>query len=93
MAMAFFQQSSIPLGRLIKAIHGENGEASSFYNHVRDQGVCGRIVRSINSMHEKGLVPHSFLHRCVSNGTSTNSGMKHGWGILPSKISFPAFFA
>nr|GEW31634.1 RNA-directed DNA polymerase, eukaryota, reverse transcriptase zinc-binding domain protein [Tanacetum cinerariifolium] len=48
---------------LIKSIHGEHRDGSSFYNHVRDQGVWGRIVRSINSMHEKGLVSHSFFQR------------------------------
>ncbi|GKA97294.1 RNA-directed DNA polymerase, eukaryota, reverse transcriptase zinc-binding domain protein [Tanacetum coccineum] len=49
------------------AIHDEHGDDSSFYNHVRNQGVWGRIVRSINSMHEKGLVPLSFLQRRVVN--------------------------
>nr|GEV83772.1 RNA-directed DNA polymerase, eukaryota, reverse transcriptase zinc-binding domain protein [Tanacetum cinerariifolium] len=49
---------------LIKAIHSEHGDGSSFYNHVRDQGVWGRIVRSINSMHEKDCT----ISDCRNNG-------------------------
>ncbi|GKD52283.1 hypothetical protein Tco_1281259, partial [Tanacetum coccineum] len=77
---------------LIEAIHGENGDASSFYNHVRDQGVYGRIVRSINSMHEKGLVPHSFLQRRVNNGASTKFWSETWMGDSPLKIQFPRLF-
>ncbi|GJW57203.1 RNA-directed DNA polymerase, eukaryota [Tanacetum coccineum] len=46
-------------------------DAASFYNHVGSQGVWGRIVRSINTMHEKGFISHSFLKRRVNNGAST----------------------
>nr|GEU30517.1 RNA-directed DNA polymerase, eukaryota, reverse transcriptase zinc-binding domain protein [Tanacetum cinerariifolium] len=49
---------------LIKAIHGEHGDGSSFYNYVRDQGVWGKIVRSINSMHEKDCT----ISDCWNNG-------------------------
>nr|GEW16323.1 RNA-directed DNA polymerase, eukaryota [Tanacetum cinerariifolium] len=76
---------------LIKAIHDENGDASSFYNHVRDQGVWGRIVRSINSMHEKGLVPHSFLQRHVNNDASTKF-WSETWMDDSLKNQFPLLF-
>ncbi|GKA14061.1 RNA-directed DNA polymerase, eukaryota, reverse transcriptase zinc-binding domain protein [Tanacetum coccineum] len=77
---------------LIKAIHGEHGDGSSFYNHVRDQGVWGRIVRSINSMHEKGLVPHSFLQRRVSNSASTKFWHETWMGDTSLKNQFPRLF-
>ncbi|GJU07589.1 hypothetical protein Tco_1124019 [Tanacetum coccineum] len=88
----FFNNSQSLWVLLIKAIHGENGDASSFYNHVRDQGVWGRIVRSINSMHEKGLVPHSFLQRRINNGASTKFWSKTWMGDSPLKIRFPHLF-
>nr|GEW43716.1 reverse transcriptase domain, reverse transcriptase zinc-binding domain protein [Tanacetum cinerariifolium] len=63
----------------IGTIHGENGDTSSFYNHVRDQGVWGRITRSINIMNEKGLIPFSFLQRRVSNALNKDCSIRDCW--------------
>nr|GEV78055.1 RNA-directed DNA polymerase, eukaryota, reverse transcriptase zinc-binding domain protein [Tanacetum cinerariifolium] len=74
------------------AIHGEHGDGSSFYNHVRDQGVWGRIVRSINSMHEKGPVSHSFLRRRASNGALTKFWHETWMGDTSLKNQFSRLF-
>nr|GEW83909.1 RNA-directed DNA polymerase, eukaryota [Tanacetum cinerariifolium] len=74
------------------AIHGENGDTSSFYNHVRDQGVWGRITRSINIMNEKGLIPFSFLQRRVSNGISTSFWHVTWLGDSSLENQFPRLF-
>ncbi|GKC55456.1 RNA-directed DNA polymerase, eukaryota, reverse transcriptase zinc-binding domain protein [Tanacetum coccineum] len=57
----FFNNPQSLWVQLIKSIHGDTEDASLFFSHVRNQGVWGRIVGSINTMHEKGFIPHSFL--------------------------------
>ncbi|GJZ13302.1 hypothetical protein Tco_0548532 [Tanacetum coccineum] len=61
----FFQNPNALWVRVIKAVHGGPGLDNSFYSHVRDQGVWGRIAKSINAMHEKGIIPLSFLRKTV----------------------------
>nr|GEY87256.1 RNA-directed DNA polymerase, eukaryota [Tanacetum cinerariifolium] len=55
----------------VHAIHEDYGTDFSFYSHVREHGVWGRIVNSINSMHEKEFIPLSFLRKKVGDGLST----------------------
>ncbi|GJW52228.1 RNA-directed DNA polymerase, eukaryota, reverse transcriptase zinc-binding domain protein [Tanacetum coccineum] len=64
------------------AIHGDHGIDYSFYNHVRDQGVWGRIVKSINTMHEKEIIPLSFLRKQVGNGMDY---WNNGWDLRWSR--------
>nr|GFC57148.1 RNA-directed DNA polymerase, eukaryota, reverse transcriptase zinc-binding domain protein [Tanacetum cinerariifolium] len=63
----FFNNPHALWVQVIKAIHGDHGVNSSFYSHVRDNGVWGRIVRSINSLHDKEFIPLSFLRKRVGN--------------------------
>nr|GEW80244.1 RNA-directed DNA polymerase, eukaryota [Tanacetum cinerariifolium] len=49
------------------------------------------VVRSINSMHKKGLVLHSFLQRHVNNGTSTKF-WSETWMGDSLKNQFPGLF-
>nr|GEV97898.1 RNA-directed DNA polymerase, eukaryota, reverse transcriptase zinc-binding domain protein [Tanacetum cinerariifolium] len=53
----FFNNPNSLWVRLLTSIHGDIDDASSFLNHVGSQGVWGRIVGSINTMHEKGYIP------------------------------------
>nr|GFA16724.1 RNA-directed DNA polymerase, eukaryota [Tanacetum cinerariifolium] len=71
---------------LIKSIHGEHGDGSSFYNHVRDQGVWGRIVRSINSMHEKGFVSYSFLQRRIARSVTVGTTVGIYLGLVRLRV-------
>ncbi|PWA47684.1 reverse transcriptase domain, Reverse transcriptase zinc-binding domain protein [Artemisia annua] len=66
----FFKNPGALWVQVITTIHDHPEDTSYFFNHVRDQGVWGKIVGSINSMHEKGI-PHSTLKRKVNNGLST----------------------
>ncbi|PWA38060.1 RNA-directed DNA polymerase, eukaryota [Artemisia annua] len=43
-------------------------------------------------MHDKGLVPHSYLQRRVNNGTSTKSWHETWMGDTPLKNQFPRLF-
>nr|GEX00314.1 RNA-directed DNA polymerase, eukaryota [Tanacetum cinerariifolium] len=67
----FFQNPNALWVQVIKAIHGDYGTDFSFYSHVREHSVWGRIVNSINSMHEKEFIPLSFLRKKVGDGLST----------------------
>nr|GEW24487.1 RNA-directed DNA polymerase, eukaryota, reverse transcriptase zinc-binding domain protein [Tanacetum cinerariifolium] len=67
----FFQNHNALWVQVIKAIHGDYGTDFSFNSHVREHGVWGRIVNSINSMHEKEFIPLSFLRKKVGDGLST----------------------
>nr|GFB52180.1 RNA-directed DNA polymerase, eukaryota, reverse transcriptase zinc-binding domain protein [Tanacetum cinerariifolium] len=78
--------------RLIVAIHGPNEDSSSFFSHIKGKGVWNRIVGSINSMHEKGFIPHSSILRRVNNGTSTRFWQDTWTGTSPFKHQFPRFF-
>ncbi|GKB21028.1 hypothetical protein Tco_0854951 [Tanacetum coccineum] len=51
-----------------------------------------RIVGSINSMHEKGLIPLSSMQRRVYNGASTKFWHDSWTGNSPFKIQFPRLF-
>ncbi|GJT54011.1 hypothetical protein Tco_0989065 [Tanacetum coccineum] len=64
----FFKNPKALWAQVIAAIYGYHQDSSYFFNHVRPQGVWGRIVGSLNTMHEKGIIPHSTLKRTVNNG-------------------------
>ncbi|GKC82639.1 RNA-directed DNA polymerase, eukaryota [Tanacetum coccineum] len=55
-------------------------------------GIWGRIVKAINSLHEKELVPLSFLQRRVGNGDSTKFWHETWMGNSPLKSQFPRLF-
>ncbi|GKA00426.1 RNA-directed DNA polymerase, eukaryota, reverse transcriptase zinc-binding domain protein [Tanacetum coccineum] len=78
--------------RLLTSIHGDIDDAASFYNHVGSQGVWGRIVGSINTMHEKGFIPHSFLKRRVNNGASTKFWYETWVNNSPLQHQYPRLF-
>ncbi|GJV52409.1 RNA-directed DNA polymerase, eukaryota, reverse transcriptase zinc-binding domain protein [Tanacetum coccineum] len=78
--------------RLIVAIHGPNEDSSSFFSHIKSKSTWYRIVGSINSMHEKGLIPLSSMQRRVNNGASTKFWHDSWTGNSPFKIQFPRLF-
>ncbi|PWA66381.1 Endonuclease/exonuclease/phosphatase [Artemisia annua] len=88
----FFNNPRALWVQVITAIHGHSEDTSSFSNHVRDQGVWGRIVGSINTMHEKGIVPHSSLKRRVNNGISTKFWTQTWIGNTSLQHQFPRLF-
>ncbi|PWA86984.1 RNA-directed DNA polymerase, eukaryota, Reverse transcriptase zinc-binding domain protein [Artemisia annua] len=88
----FFNNPRALWVQVITAIHGHSEDTSSFFNHVRDQGVLGRIVGSINIMHEKGIVPHSSLKRRVNNGISTKFWTQTWIGNSSLQHQFPRLF-
>ncbi|GJU62813.1 RNA-directed DNA polymerase, eukaryota, reverse transcriptase zinc-binding domain protein [Tanacetum coccineum] len=77
---------------LITSIHGDNGDASTFFSHIDNQGVWGRIVGFINTMHEKGFIPRSFLQKCVNNGASTKFWYETWLGNSPLQHQYPRLF-
>ncbi|GKB87999.1 RNA-directed DNA polymerase, eukaryota [Tanacetum coccineum] len=79
-------------GGLGIAIYGYHQASSYFFNHVRPQGVWGRIVGSINTMHEKGIIPHSNLKRKVNNGLSTKFWTQTWIGNYSLQHQFPHLF-
>ncbi|PWA77400.1 hypothetical protein CTI12_AA222640 [Artemisia annua] len=54
---------------LIKKIKDFDESVAS--RHIKTNGVWGRIIGSINTMHDKGYIPHSSIKRRVNSGTST----------------------
>nr|GEY67829.1 RNA-directed DNA polymerase, eukaryota, reverse transcriptase zinc-binding domain protein [Tanacetum cinerariifolium] len=50
------------------------------------------IVGSINSMHEKGFIPHSLIQRRVNNGLSTRFWFDSWVGTSSFKNQFPRLF-
>ncbi|GKC00993.1 hypothetical protein Tco_0987129 [Tanacetum coccineum] len=78
--------------RLIVSIHGISEDVSSFFSHVRNQGVWGRIVGSINTMHEKGFIPHSSTQRRVNNGASTKFWYDTWVGNVSLQHQYPRLF-
>nr|GEU69301.1 putative RNA-directed DNA polymerase, eukaryota, reverse transcriptase zinc-binding domain protein [Tanacetum cinerariifolium] len=67
-------------------------DTSSFFSHVKSKGVWSRIVGSINIMHEKGFIPHSFIQRHVNNGASTKFWHDTWAGISSFKHQYPLLF-
>ncbi|GKB70919.1 RNA-directed DNA polymerase, eukaryota, reverse transcriptase zinc-binding domain protein, partial [Tanacetum coccineum] len=88
----FFQNPNALWVRVIKAVHGGPGLDNSFYSHVRDQGVWGRIAKSINAMHEKGIIPLSFLRKRVGNGTDTKFWQDVWIGEISLQSKFPRLY-
>ncbi|GJU93175.1 RNA-directed DNA polymerase, eukaryota, reverse transcriptase zinc-binding domain protein [Tanacetum coccineum] len=78
--------------RLIVSIHGISEDVSSFFSHVRNQGVWGKIVGSINTMHEKGFIPHSSIQRRVNNGASTKFWYDTWVGNVSLQHQYPRLF-
>ncbi|GJR12098.1 hypothetical protein Tco_0794750 [Tanacetum coccineum] len=78
--------------RLIVAIHGPNEDSSSFFSHIKGKGIWNRIVGSINSMHEKGFIPHSSILRRVNNGTSTRFWHDTWTGTSSLNHQYPRLF-
>ncbi|GKB59561.1 RNA-directed DNA polymerase, eukaryota, reverse transcriptase zinc-binding domain protein [Tanacetum coccineum] len=76
----FLNNTQALWARLIVSIHGITEDVSSFFGHFRNQGVWGRIVGSINTMHEKGFIPYSSIQRRVNNGASTKFCLRGGDG-------------
>ncbi|PWA95764.1 reverse transcriptase zinc-binding domain-containing protein [Artemisia annua] len=59
---------------------------------VRDDGVWARIVKSINSLNEKGTIPFSTLKRKVNDGTGTTFWHDSWICDTPLAIKFPRLF-
>ncbi|GKA30636.1 RNA-directed DNA polymerase, eukaryota [Tanacetum coccineum] len=78
--------------RLIVSIHGIIEDVSSFFSHVRNQGVWGRIVGSINTMHEKGFIHHSSIQRRVNNGASMKFWYDTWVGNVSLQQQYPRLF-
>nr|GEV06251.1 RNA-directed DNA polymerase, eukaryota, reverse transcriptase zinc-binding domain protein [Tanacetum cinerariifolium] len=78
--------------RLIVSIHDTNENASSFFNHVKNHGVWGRIIGSINTMHEKGFIPHSSIKRRVNSGSSTKFWHDTWIGTTSFQNQFPRLY-
>ncbi|GJZ74415.1 RNA-directed DNA polymerase, eukaryota [Tanacetum coccineum] len=78
--------------RLITAIHGRNSDSTTFFSHIKTNGVWPRIVGSINSMHEKNHIPLSSMKRQVNNGSYTKFWYDSWAGSTPLKSLFPRLF-
>ncbi|GKE88028.1 RNA-directed DNA polymerase, eukaryota [Tanacetum coccineum] len=55
-------------------------------------GVWGRIVGTINSLHDKGIIPHSFLKRRINNGASTRFWHETWINSTPLRQQYPRLF-
>nr|GEY28825.1 RNA-directed DNA polymerase, eukaryota [Tanacetum cinerariifolium] len=65
--------------RLIVAIHGPNEDSTFLFRHIKCTGVWNRNVGSINSMHEKGFIPHSLIQRRVNNALNKGALVRDCW--------------
>ncbi|GJS98578.1 RNA-directed DNA polymerase, eukaryota, reverse transcriptase zinc-binding domain protein [Tanacetum coccineum] len=88
----FFNNPNSLWVRLLTSIHGDIDDASSFHSHARNQGVWGRIVGTINSLHDKGIIPHSFLKRRINNGASTRFWHETWINSTPLRQQYPRLF-
>nr|GEV67545.1 RNA-directed DNA polymerase, eukaryota [Tanacetum cinerariifolium] len=78
--------------RLIVSIRGTNEDASSFFSHVQNQRVWGRIIGSINNMHEKGFIPYSSIKWRVNNGASSKFWHDTWIGNTSLQNQFPRLY-
>ncbi|GKC19136.1 RNA-directed DNA polymerase, eukaryota, reverse transcriptase zinc-binding domain protein [Tanacetum coccineum] len=79
--------------RVITDIHGHSGDLGScFYSQCRGTGVWARIVKSINSLNEKGIIPFSTLKRKVNDGTGTKFWRDSWICDTPLAIKYPRLF-
>nr|GEV02404.1 RNA-directed DNA polymerase, eukaryota, reverse transcriptase zinc-binding domain protein [Tanacetum cinerariifolium] len=78
--------------RLISAIHGKPENAASFFSNTGTSSVWGRIVGSINTMHDKGYIPLSTLARRVNNGISTKFWYDTWVNNSPLRQQYPCLF-
>lgn len=67
-------------------------DASTFFCHIKSQGVWSRIVSSINSMHARNIIPLSSIQRVVNNGASMYFWHDSWNGNSPLKLQFPRLF-
>nr|GEU68052.1 RNA-directed DNA polymerase, eukaryota, reverse transcriptase zinc-binding domain protein [Tanacetum cinerariifolium] len=78
--------------RLITAIHGGVENVTIFFKNISSQSVWGRIVGSINTMHEKGFIPLSTLSRRVNNGADTKFWLESWMHNSPLYQQYPRLF-
>ncbi|GJV74764.1 RNA-directed DNA polymerase, eukaryota [Tanacetum coccineum] len=55
-------------------------------------GVWEEMSGPINTMHEKGFIPRSFLQKCVNNGASTKFWYETWLGNSPLQHQYPRLF-
>nr|GEX94970.1 RNA-directed DNA polymerase, eukaryota, reverse transcriptase zinc-binding domain protein [Tanacetum cinerariifolium] len=78
--------------RLITVIHGGVENITTFVRNISSQSVWGRIVGSINTMHEKGFIPLSTLSRRVNNDADTKFWLESWMHNSPLYQQYPRLF-
>nr|GEW20776.1 RNA-directed DNA polymerase, eukaryota, reverse transcriptase zinc-binding domain protein [Tanacetum cinerariifolium] len=78
--------------RLITAIHGGVENVTTFFRNISSQSVWGRIVGSINTMHEKCFISLSTLSRRVNNGADTKFWLESWMHNSPLYQQYPRLF-
>nr|GEW85649.1 RNA-directed DNA polymerase, eukaryota, reverse transcriptase zinc-binding domain protein [Tanacetum cinerariifolium] len=78
--------------RLNTAIHGGVENVTTFFRNISSQSVWGRIVGSINTMHEKGFISLSTLSRRVNNGADTKFWLESWMHNSPLYQQYPRLF-
>ncbi|GKB05296.1 RNA-directed DNA polymerase, eukaryota, reverse transcriptase zinc-binding domain protein [Tanacetum coccineum] len=79
--------------KVVSEIHGSYGMVGSdFFNQCGGSGTWSRIVGTINTMHDKGIIPHSSIKRQVKDGSSTRFWRDAWLGDIPLERKFPRLF-
>ncbi|GKB46476.1 RNA-directed DNA polymerase, eukaryota [Tanacetum coccineum] len=79
--------------RVIIDIHGHPGDLGScFFSQCRGSSVWARIVKSINSLNERGIIPFSTLKRKVNDGTGTRFWRDAWICDIPLANKYPRLF-
>ncbi|PWA52581.1 RNA-directed DNA polymerase, eukaryota [Artemisia annua] len=77
---------------LNRSIKSSNDSLGPYLSNWSGTGVWARIVKSINSLNEKGTIPFSTLKRKVNDGTGTKFWQDSWICDTPLAIKFPRLF-
>nr|GEZ36761.1 RNA-directed DNA polymerase, eukaryota, reverse transcriptase zinc-binding domain protein [Tanacetum cinerariifolium]GEZ41819.1 RNA-directed DNA polymerase, eukaryota, reverse transcriptase zinc-binding domain protein [Tanacetum cinerariifolium] len=89
----FFNSPEVLWVKVILEIHGSYGTAGSvFFHQCGGSGTWSRIVRAIDHMHDKGIIPHSYIKRQVKDGSATRFWRDTWFGDIPLERPFLHLF-
>ncbi|GKF11242.1 hypothetical protein Tco_0049168 [Tanacetum coccineum] len=87
----FFNSPQALWVKVVSEIHGSYGTVGSvFFHQCGGSGTWSRIVGAINTMHDKGIIPHSSIKHQVKDG-STTSFWRDAWhgALLQTRLKTP----
>ncbi|PWA71214.1 Concanavalin A-like lectin/glucanase superfamily [Artemisia annua] len=79
--------------KIITSIHGQHGGLGSYGANQKRNGVWSSILKAIDQMHTKNIIPISTMRKRIGNGTSTRYWMDMWVGNLSLNDRFLRVFA